>query len=47
MISIYVSCVSDIYYVIKTSVNIYDHLYVVKTQDYALCICVVETCMWM
>jgi hypothetical protein len=32
---------------VKTSVNMYDHLCVVKTQDYVLCICVVETCMWM
>jgi hypothetical protein len=28
-------------------VNMYDHLCVVKTLDYVLCICVVETYMWM
>ena len=45
--SLCIVCFRLIYYVVKTSVNMYDHLCVVKTQDYVLCICVVETCMWM
>jgi hypothetical protein len=43
--SLCIMCLRLIYYVVKTSVNIYDYLCVVMTM---YCVFVlVETCMWM